>query len=47
MTGAESMTSSRMMAKRRFTLAPVTSSKRWAPAGLKEMETKYVPMPAC
>ena len=34
MTGAESMTSSRMMAKRRPTFAPVTSSKRSAPAGL-------------
>ena len=35
MTGAESIVSSRMMAKRRLTFAPVTSSKRSAPAGEK------------
>jgi preprotein translocase subunit SecD len=39
MTGAESTTSSRMMAKRRLTFAPVTSSNRSAPAGENDSET--------
>ena len=39
MTGAESMISSSMIAKRRCTFAPVTSSKRSAPAGLNVSET--------